>query len=140
MEDYSRAKEIFFTYTSSKFQMMRDGFSTEYYSYKISEDLEAEWLIELINRELNKLDINNVHSLFPLWYILESNCNIEYFKDIIKFVENNKHKVESELNLLKFTQKILETFDRIESSCNIISSYELDKYRGKVNLIRKDLI
>jgi hypothetical protein len=51
MKDYSRAKEIFFTYSSSKFQMMRDGFSVEYYSFQVPEDLENEWLIELINRD-----------------------------------------------------------------------------------------
>lgn len=56
MIDYSRAKEIFFIYSSSKFQMMRDGFSAEYYSCEVPEELESQWLIELIRQQLNKLD------------------------------------------------------------------------------------
>jgi hypothetical protein len=69
---------------------------------------------------------------------LETNCNIDYFKDIIGFIENNLNKVESELKLLIFTQKVLETMDRIESSCSKISSYELDKYRRKLKVIRNE--
>ncbi|MXV52363.1 hypothetical protein GS399_15420 [Pedobacter sp. HMF7647] len=87
MIDYSRAKEIFFTYSSSKFQMMRDGFSGEYYTFNVTTELEGQWLHELIQQELNKLDINNADSLFPLWYILETNCSIKYLKDIVEFIE-----------------------------------------------------
>lgn len=138
MIDYSRAKEIFFRYSSSKFQMMRDGFSAEYYSFQVPDDLEAKWLIELIKQELHKLDINNVDTLFPLWYILETNCSIDYLQDIVDFIENNSNKVDDEFKLLIFTQKVLETIDRIASSCSKISSYELDKYRKKLKVIRKE--
>lgn len=138
MIDYSRAKEIFFTYSSSKFQMMRDGFSAEYSSCHVPEELESQWLIELIKQELNKLDINNPENLFPLWYILETNCKSEYLTDIIDFAENNINKAESELNLLRFTQKISETIDRLQSSCSKSNPFELERFRRRIKIIRNE--
>ncbi len=140
MTDYLRAKEIYFAYSSSKFQMMRDGFSIEYCSYEVPENIEDEWLIELISRELKKLDINSVDSLFPLWYILETNCNIVYLKDIVVFIENNIYNVDSALNLLLFTQKVLKTMDEIDLCCSQISRLELDRYRKQIKMIRKEKI
>jgi hypothetical protein len=138
MTDYSRAKEIFFTYSSSKFQMMRDGFSEEYYLYQVPIDIEKQWLIELIKRELHKLNINNSDSLFPITYIFETNCNIEYIKDIIDFIENNLDKVENQLNLLKFTQRVLENIDRLQSNCSEIQISELQQFRRKIKIIRNE--
>jgi hypothetical protein len=138
MTDYSRAKEIFFTYSSSKFQMMRDGFSGEYYSYEVSPELEEQWLNELITQELDKLDINNPDSLFPLWYILETNCNSRCFNDIIKFIENHTKEALNELNFLKFTAKVLNAIDRLQSSCSKINSPELNGYRRKIRALRKE--
>lgn len=40
------AKQIFDIYEGSHYQMMRDGKYNEYMSYKISKDVEMQWMIE----------------------------------------------------------------------------------------------
>lgn len=135
MKDFSRAKEIYFTYSGSKFQMMRDGVSAEYHSYQVPDELEKEWLVELIKRELDRLDINNADSLFPLWYVIETNCKSEYVENIIEFIEINKTGVQSELNLARFAQKVLVTIDRLESSCDVVNRSTLNKYRKRIEIL-----
>jgi len=113
----NRAKEIYFQYSSSKFQMMRDGLFEEYSTFNISESQEKVWLEEMINNEINKLSLENSNTLFPLWYIIETNCYVSiYFRLIDWFVDNKNNYSNFAQNQFKFELKrLIENYVR---SCN----------------------
>ncbi len=134
-----RPKEIFFNYCSSKFQMMRDGFLSEYDKFNISEEQEEKWLTELIQRELNRLDINNTDTLFPLWHILQSNCTPSYIDNIIDFIETNLGKAQTKDNLTKFISKTVETIDRIDEGCKH-KPLLIGKYKQRIEKLNKQLV
>lgn len=69
---------------------------------------------------------------------MEANCKNEYLKDIIDFAENNINNAESELNQLRFTQKIIETIDSLQSSCSKIDGSELERFRRRIKIIRNE--
>ena len=94
-KDTSKAKQIFIQFSSSKFQMAREDVLEEYQSYEITEEQEKEWLTELLDKEINKFDINDYNSFFPLWFLIETNCNTEYLQQLLTLIEN---KIESCLN------------------------------------------
>jgi hypothetical protein len=134
---FSRAKEIYFTYASSKFQMMRDGLLHEYSQYDVSRDLEEEWLTELLHKEINKLNINDSESLFPLWYIIEINCKIDYLEKLIEYAEKNRDKARDENHLKAFVQKISETIAKIAVNCQGKPEV-LSQLRKRINFLIKD--
>lgn len=131
-----RAKDLYFRYGSSKFQMMRDGFSQEYLSYNISEEQEMLWLDELIKLEIRKLDINDTGTLFPLWYILETNDETDHFPILIDFIKMNENYSDSENNFLKFTERILYTIENIAKSKPNYNTI-LKSYIADINKLRK---
>ncbi len=105
----NRAKEIYFQYSSSKFQLMRDNLFEENSTFNISESQEKVWLEEMINNEINKLSIDNSNTLFPLWYIIQTNCcGSIYFQLIDWFVDNKNNYPEFAQNhfKLKLNRKI----------------------------------
>ena len=57
MEPLNRAREIFFKYDGSSFHMSRDGADyDEYRRYSVPEQLEKQWLEEVIAKRLDMLD------------------------------------------------------------------------------------
>lgn len=134
-DNLARPKEIFFNYSSSKFQMMRDGAFGEYNQYQVTEEQENKWLTELIDQELNKLDINNKDTLFPLWYILETNCLPSYLDNIIDFIEKNRNKAEDKIKLISFIGKTIDAIDRIEEAGKN-KMLLLGQYRKRIELLR----
>lgn len=133
--NFTKAKELFFNYGSSKFQMLRDGFYNEYIGYGISKEQEEQWLTELIVQELRKLDINNAFTLFPLWYILESNLLHEPINRILDFTENNMSEIENIDNALQFLERISNTIERI-SEGRKSENLNLSRYINRLELLR----
>lgn len=93
--------------------MMRDGVSQEYYEYEISTTQEEEWLMEILNNELKKLNINEVSSLSSVQLILRFKPQTinQYLQKIVDFILNNEMKANNGLNILLFSQKIVEIID-----------------------------
>ena len=116
-QDLERPKELYFEYSGSKYQMMRDGVIDEYRQYAVTDGQEKAWLTELIEKELKQLDINNKETLFPLWYILQTHCISSYVDKIIDFIDKNKDKAEDAAKLLSFIGKTSEVIDRIDENC-----------------------
>jgi hypothetical protein len=56
MNDTEKAKELFFKYDGSTFYMSRDGVEKEFYSYDIPDSLQKDWLTELREQKLSKLN------------------------------------------------------------------------------------
>jgi len=133
-----RAKEIYLQYSGSKFQMMRDGIYDEYAQSQISENQEKVWLKELIHENIDKLDINNKDSLFPLWYIIMIKCEITYIDNIIDYTFANKTKSKDTNSLLTFISKIEDIIERIETSCGG-SSKLLSEYKMKIGLLKNEI-
>jgi|SRR5687768_10433685 len=138
-DDLARPKELFFNYSSSKFQMMRDGVFGEYDRYQVTEEQEEKWLTELIDQELGKLDINNKDTLFPLWYILETNCLPAYLDHIIDFIEINKAKADDEVKILSFISKTMDTIDRIEVAGKS-KMLLVERYRKRLELLKVNIL
>jgi len=137
-QEIGRAKELYFEYSSSKYQVMRSGFSQEYYSYNISKEQEKLWLEELIKQEIGKLDINNAETLFPLSYILKINDDAHYiyFKDIISFIKRNETNQSSKTNFPIFTQKVLDILEFISEDKPEYKK-DLKKYMIEVDVLRE---
>lgn len=131
------AKEIYFKYCGSKFQMMRDGVNHEYIQYQISEAQEKEWLIELIEKNIDQLNINNKDSLYPLWYIIVTHCASTYIERIIDFIYANKNKAENKVTLTSFISKTEEIINRIDKACSHIPLY-LNSYRKRIELLKQE--
>lgn len=113
----NRAKEIYFQYSSSKFQMMRDGLFEEYSTFNISESQEKVWLEEMINNEVNNLSIENTNTLFPLWYIIETNCYVSIYFQLIDWFVDNKNNY-SELAQNHFKLELNRKITNYVRSCN----------------------
>ena len=56
MNDTEKAKELFFKYDGSTFYMSRDGVQKEFNSYSIPDSLQKDWLTELREQKLPKLN------------------------------------------------------------------------------------
>ncbi len=124
-----RAKEIFFNYSGSKFQMMRDGLVREYESYEISSELEKKWLEELIENEFKKLDFNSLNSFFPLWYILQTNQLFEYYDRLEKFIWNGFENTQNYTKSLMFVEKILNILNNINPDNIEKIIYEITRFK-----------
>lgn len=131
----NRAKEIYFQYEGNKFQMMRDGIIDEYRQYNVSDDKEKEWLEELIQKNINQLNINNKDSLFPLWHILLSHCELSYLEDIFIFISRNENKSNNPEMFISFVAKFEDVINRIEISCQE-SSFPIDTLRKKIRVLK----
>ena len=116
-----RAKEIFFKYATSTFQMMRDGLHAEYSSYNVSKEQEMLWTNELIDREIKNLNINDKTTLFPLSYVLQTNCMTTPLDKIIDFILDNVAKADNSDKILAFIEKTHDILDSLEQSCESIS-------------------
>ncbi len=116
-DNIDRAKKIFFDYGTSKFQIMRDGLISEYSSYNISVEQERIWTQELVQKEFNKLNINDPETLFPLWYILQTNCLDNYIEKIIEFIRVNQTVANSTDSLKQFIVKTYDVIEKIEDGC-----------------------
>jgi len=110
--DSSGAKTIYFNYTGSKFQMMRDGIIDEYRSYNISEELEKQWLEELINDEFNNLEFGDYNTSFRLFYTIQHHGLTEYFDRLAEFITANARISTERYKALVYIDKTLDIIEK----------------------------
>lgn len=86
-----RAKELFFNYLGSKYQMMRDEVVSEYLSYKIPQTVEETWIENLFATFYNnlKFNINDHNSLFKLFYLIECHELTDKLNLVYELISHN---------------------------------------------------
>ena len=75
----SGAKDLFFSFWGSKYQMMREGVIELYLSYNVSEKDEVIWIEELFQSLYSRLqyNLNDLNALHQLIYLIECHCLVE---------------------------------------------------------------
>ncbi len=106
-----RAKELFYNYLGSKYQMMRDDFIQEYLSYEIPIEIEKEWINELFFMYFNHLDINDEDALFKISQLVFIHGLIDKLDIICDFVDSNQMKITNNSGVLLFINNMLRIID-----------------------------
>jgi hypothetical protein len=80
-EDFSAAKELFFSYDGSRFNMSRNDEEDAYKAYNVPQELERGWLAELTEQKLAALQ-----SPGNWWSIqfLQSHQNCRHLADVLR--------------------------------------------------------
>ena len=75
----SEAKDLFFSFLGSKYQMMREGVIELYVSYNVSEKDEVIWIEELFQSLYSRLqyNLNDLNALHQLICLIECHCLVE---------------------------------------------------------------
>lgn len=75
----SEAKDLFFSFLGSKYQMMREGVIELYLSYNVSEKDEVIWIEELFQSLYSRLqcNLNDLNALHQMIYLIECHCLVE---------------------------------------------------------------
>ena len=75
----SGAKDLFFSFLGSKYQMMREGVIELYVSYNVSEKDEVIWIEELFQSLYSRLqyNLNDLNALHQLICLIECHCLVE---------------------------------------------------------------
>ena len=72
----SDAKDLFFSFLGSKYQMMREGVIELYLSYNVSEKDEVIWIEELFQSLYSRLQCN-LNDLNQMTCLIECHCLVE---------------------------------------------------------------
>lgn len=83
------AKELFFTYSGSFFQMHREGNLETYKTYQIAKELEVDWYKELINGISAELSIMNWNAVSRLDSISKYYKDSLILENVISFVSQH---------------------------------------------------
>ena len=75
----SDAKDLFFSFLGSKYQMMREGVIELYLSYNVSEKDEVIWIEELFLSLYSRLqcNLNDLNALHQMVCLIECHCLVE---------------------------------------------------------------
>lgn len=75
----SDAKDLFFSFLGSKYQMMREGVIEVYLSYNVSEKDEVIWIEELFQSLYSRLqyNLNDLNALHQMVCLIECHCLVE---------------------------------------------------------------
>lgn len=75
----SDAKDLFFSFLGSKYQMMREGVIEVYLSYNVSEKDEVIWIEELFQSLYSRLqyNLNDLNALHQMVRLIECHCLVE---------------------------------------------------------------
>ena len=75
----SDAKDLFFSFLGSKYQMMREGVIELYLSYNVSEEKEMTWIEELFQSLYSRLqcNLNDLNALHQMTCLIECHCLVE---------------------------------------------------------------
>jgi hypothetical protein len=75
----SGAKDLFFSFLGSKYQMMREGVIELYVSYNVSEKDEVIWIEELFQSLYSRLqyNLNDLNALHQLICLIKCHCLVE---------------------------------------------------------------
>jgi hypothetical protein len=113
--EFKDAKDMFFYYGGSKYQMMRDDLINEYLSYKIPKEIEKQWVEEMFCTDFNKLDINNINSLLFIGQLIFVHSLTHKLDLVYNFIVSNYDKIVNKENVSIFIDGILDTLSKINS-------------------------
>ena len=91
----SSAKELFFSFLGSKYQMMREGVIELYLSYNVSEEKEMTWIEELFQSLYIRLqrNINDLNALYQITYLIECHCMVEHVPKLCDLLWGNANSI-----------------------------------------------
>ena len=91
----SSAKDLFFSFLGSKYQMMREGVIELYLSYNVSEEKEMTWIEELFQSLYICLqrNINDLNALYQITYLIESHCMVEHVPKLCDLLWGNANSI-----------------------------------------------
>ncbi|MFV0539451.1 MAG: hypothetical protein ACK5M3_19100 [Dysgonomonas sp.] len=114
--EFKDAKDMFFYYGGSKYQMMRDDLIDEYLSYKIPKDVEKKWVEEMFYQDFRNLDINDNNLLLNISQLIFVHSLIDKLDLVYNFVVSNLDKIENKENVSTFIYRILDTLNKTNSA------------------------
>ena len=91
----SSAKELFFSFLGSKYQMMREGVIELYLSYNVSEEKEMTWIEELFQSLYIRLqrNINDLNALHQMTYLIECHGMVEHVQKLYDLLWGNANSI-----------------------------------------------
>jgi len=89
-DDCERAKQLYFDFAGSQFQMWHDGVLDEYRGYKVSREQEAAWRREFVPLWLNRLPEEPIRALV----MLRTMGATEALPELIRFTEQASGSVQ----------------------------------------------
>lgn len=112
-----RAKELFFNYLGSKYQMMRDEVVSEYLSYKIPQTVEETWIENLFATFYNnlKFNINDHDSLFKLFYLIECHELTDKLNLVYELISHNISNIDNIDNMLSILHRVIIMLENLNS-------------------------
>ena len=140
--DISRAKELYFNYGGSTFHMYREGDSKEYDSFNITKEQEREWLNELFEERLNKVNFNDSHTFPPLTYVIQNHLNAAHLEKLLNLIDKKFDTINNQYIAFWFGREIFNLlYDFSRNEKNISRELKLKCIYASENLaaLAKDL-
>ena len=93
----SDAKDLFFSFWGSKYQMMREGVIELYLSYNVSEKDEVIWIEELFQSLYSRLqcNLNDLNALHQMICLIECHCLVEGVPKLYDLLWGNAKSIKS---------------------------------------------
>ena len=91
----SGAKDLFFSFLGSKYQMMREGVIELYLSYNVSEKDEVIWIEELFQSLHFRLQRNpsDLDALHQMTCLIECHCLVEHVPKLYDLLWGNAKSI-----------------------------------------------
>jgi len=91
----SGAKDLFFSFLGSKYQMMREGMIELYLSHNVSEEDEVIWIEELFQSLHFRLqrDLNDLDALHQMTCLIECHCLVEHVRKLYDLLWGNAKSI-----------------------------------------------
>lgn len=91
----SGAKDLFFFFLGSKYQMMREGVIELYLSYNVSEKDEVIWIEELFQSLYSRLqyNLNDLNALHQMICLIECHCLVEGVPKLYDLLRGNAKSI-----------------------------------------------
>lgn len=85
------AKELFYNYDGSKYQMAREEVVHKYMSYNVPRDIEIQWIYEMFDEYYKFLNINNINSLLQMTSFISMHTHVILNKLYLieKYIDEN---------------------------------------------------
>ena len=91
----SGAKDLFFSFVGSKYQMMREGVIELYLSYNVSEKDEVIWIEELFQSLYSRLqyNLNDLNALHQMICLIEGHRLVEGVPKLYDLLRGNAKSI-----------------------------------------------
>ena len=109
------AKELFFTYGGSKYQMAREEVVHKYMSYNIPKEIELQWLNEMFDKDYSQLNINDIDSLLNISSFITMHTEFVLNKLYLveKYIDENLSRCMNTKGVIILVLSILENLRKV---------------------------